>query len=83
MIKQAVEAALRAEMTDHLGYDKHAAEGRGSGNSRNGLTGKTVQTTAGPVDLQVPREVRSDHGAEGYPPARRPRTRHRMINPPT
>jgi len=56
MIKQAVEAALRAEMTDHLGYDKHAAEGRGSGNSRNGLTGKTVQTTAGPVDLEVPRD---------------------------
>jgi len=56
MIKQAVEAALQAEMTDHLGYDKHAAEGRGSGNSRNGLTGKTVQTTAGPVDLQVPRD---------------------------
>lgn len=56
MIKQAVEAALQAEMSDHLGYDKHAAEGRGSGNSRNGLTGKTVQTTAGPVDLEVPRD---------------------------
>lgn len=56
MIKQAVEAALHAEMTDHLGYEKHAAEGRGSGNSRNGLTGKTVQTTAGPVDLEVPRD---------------------------
>jgi putative transposase len=56
MIKQAVEAALHAEMTDHLGYEKHAAEGRGSGNSRNGLTAKTVQTTAGPVDLDVPRD---------------------------
>ena len=56
MIKQAVEAALHAEMTDHLGYEKHAAEGRGSGNSRNGLTAKRVQTTAGPVDLDVPRD---------------------------
>jgi len=56
MIKRAVEAALHAEMTDHLGYERHAAEGRGSGNSRNGLTGKTVQTTAGPVDLDVPRD---------------------------
>ncbi len=56
MIKQAVEAALRVEMTDHLGYEKHAALGRGSGNSRNGTTGKTVQTTAGPVDLEVPRD---------------------------
>jgi len=42
MIKQAVEVALQVEMTDHLGYDKHAAQGRGSGNSRNGSTHKTV-----------------------------------------
>ena len=46
MIRQAVEAALHAEMTDHLGYERHAPQGRGSGNSRNGVTGKTVQTTA-------------------------------------
>lgn len=56
MIKAAVEAALHAEMADHLGYDRHALEGRGSGNSRNGVTGKTVQTTAGPVPLDVPRD---------------------------
>jgi putative transposase len=56
ILKQAVEAALHAEMADHLGYDRHAPEGRGSGNSRNGVTGKTVQTTAGPVPLDVPRD---------------------------
>jgi len=56
MIKAAVEAALRAEMADHLGYDRHDRVGRGSGNSRNGLTAKTVQTTAGPVGLEVPRD---------------------------
>ncbi len=56
MIKAAVEAALRAEMADHLGYDRHDRVGRGSGNSRNGLTAKTVQTTAGPVGLEVLRD---------------------------
>ena len=56
MIKAAVEAALNAEMADHLGYDRHEAQGRGSGNSRNGLTAKTVQTTAGSVGLEVPRD---------------------------
>jgi DNA invertase Pin-like site-specific DNA recombinase len=40
MIKQAVEAALQGEMTGHLGYERYAAEGRGSGNSRNGSTAK-------------------------------------------
>jgi transposase-like protein len=54
MIRQAVEAALNAKMTGHLGYERHAAERRGSGNSRNGYAGKTVQT-AGPVELNVPR----------------------------
>lgn len=63
MIKQAVEAALHAEMTDHLGYEKHDAVGRGSGNPRNGTTPKTVQTTAGPVPLDVPR----DRGPPGRP----------------
>lgn len=56
MIKQAVEAALGAEMTDHLGYERHEVAGHGSGNSRNGVTSKTVQTTAGPVGLDVPRD---------------------------
>ena len=26
--KQVIEAALEEEMTEHVGYDKHAAEGR-------------------------------------------------------
>jgi putative transposase len=56
MIKQAVEAALQGEMTAHLGYERYAAEGRGSGNSRNGATPKTVQTAAGPAEVSVPRD---------------------------
>jgi putative transposase len=56
MIKQAVEAALQGEMTAHLGYERYATEGRGSGNSRNGATAKTVQTSAGPAEVAVPRD---------------------------
>jgi putative transposase len=56
MIKQAVEAALHAEMTDHLGHGKHAAEVRGSGNPRNELTAEAVQTTTVSVDLEVLRD---------------------------
>src|SRR5665811_2032508 len=55
MIKQAVEAAIGAEMTDHLGYDRYAVEGRGSGNSRNGHKATTVQTNAGAVNVDRPR----------------------------
>lgn len=56
MIKQAVEAALQGEMTAHLGYERYAVEGRGLGNSRNGATAKTVQTAAGPAQIEVPRD---------------------------
>lgn len=58
MIKAAVQTALNAETFDHLGYDRHDRLGRGSGNLRNGLTCKAVQTTAGPVIGFAPRPER-------------------------
>jgi len=51
-----VEKMLEAEMTEHLGYDKHSALGTNSGNSRNGKTSKTIQTDNGPIDIGVPRD---------------------------
>jgi len=51
-----VERALQAELTDHLGYDEHAVEGRGSGNSRNGSGSKTLQTENGPLPVEIPRD---------------------------
>ena len=54
--KAVLERALAEEMTGHLGYEKHDPAGRGSGNSRNGTTGKTLLTDVGAVDLAVPRD---------------------------
>lgn len=56
MLKAVLERGLAAELTEHLGYDKHDATGRGSGNSRNGSTPKTVLTEVGPVPVDVPRD---------------------------
>lgn len=56
LTKLTVEAALNAELDDHLGYDKHAPEGRGSGNSRNGSTPKTLKGSHGEVEIQTPRD---------------------------
>ncbi len=51
--KSVLERALAEEMTGHLGYEKHDPAGRGSGNSRNGTTGKTLLTsgTAAPATV--------------------------------
>ncbi|MGB2949501.1 MAG: IS256 family transposase [Rhodococcus sp. (in: high G+C Gram-positive bacteria)] len=59
LTKNVLETALDAEMTEHLGYEKHDAAGRGSGNSRNGTRSKTVLTGIGPVEIEVPRDIDS------------------------
>ena len=56
IIRAGLERGLQAELTGHLGYDKHAAEGRGTENSRNGSYPKTVSTVAGDLDINVPRD---------------------------
>ena len=56
LVRQVLQTGLEVEMTDHLGYEPHAVEGRGSGNSRNGSYPKTVTTEIGKVDLRVPRD---------------------------
>jgi transposase-like protein len=56
MTKLVVESALEGEMDDHLGYAKHDPAGRDGGNSRNGKRAKTVETEAGPVEIEVPRD---------------------------
>lgn len=57
LTKTVLEAALDEELTEHLGYDKHATVGRGSGNSRNGTRAKKVITDAcGQVEIEVPRD---------------------------
>jgi hypothetical protein len=38
LTKALVEWAMTAELTHHLGYEKHDPSGRGSGNSRNGTS---------------------------------------------
>lgn len=56
LTKTVLETALEAELDEHLGYPKHALEGRNGGNSRNGTRAKTVLTEVGEVELDVPRD---------------------------
>lgn len=56
LTQQVLQSALEVEMAHHLGYDKHDPAGRGSGNSRNGTTPKTVSTEVGQFTVQVPRD---------------------------
>jgi putative transposase len=53
---RVIDAALRGELTDHLGYPPGQAPPGGSGNHRNGATAKTVQSDLGPVAVNTPRD---------------------------
>ena len=56
MVKAVLERGLQAELTGHLGYEKGDRAGRGSPNSRNGTTPKTLATEVGNIGLDVPRD---------------------------
>ncbi len=56
MIKAVLERGLQAELSDHLGYEKGDPAGRGTSNSRNGSTSKTLSTEVGDVALATPRD---------------------------
>lgn len=56
MVKAVLERGLAAELTEHVGYDKGDPAGRGSPNSRNGTTPKTVASEVGDVALDTPRD---------------------------
>jgi len=75
MTKAVLERALQAELTDHLGYDAGDPAGRGTGNSRNGTSSKTVSTMNGPVELSVPRDR-----AGSFEPAIVPKRSRRIGN---
>ena len=57
LVRQVLQTGLEVEMAEHLGYERHAPEGRGTPNSRNGSSPKRLKTDVGEVDLRVPRDA--------------------------
>jgi putative transposase len=56
LTRAIIERALSAELTHHLGYEKHSPEGRNNGNSRNGTSGKTLKSDLGELPIEIPRD---------------------------
>ena len=54
--KALIERALGAELSEHLGYEKGDPAGRGTGNSRNGTSSKTLLSEDGEVEIAIPRD---------------------------
>lgn len=50
------ETMLQGEMSQHLGYENNERREKETTNRRNGYTKKNVKTSAGEVEIQVPRD---------------------------
>jgi transposase-like protein len=58
--KEVVESLLDGELTDHLGFEKYDHQAKTIDNSRNGFTPKKVKSKFGKIDLDIPRDRKSD-----------------------
>src|ERR1700730_6735871 len=56
LTKAILKRALHAELTTHLGYEKHEVAGHGSGNSRNGASRKRLKGDFGTLEIEGPRD---------------------------
>jgi transposase-like protein len=56
LFANTMEQMLEAELSDHLGYGRYEAQGRNSGNNRNGHYERKLRTSNGDVEIQVPRD---------------------------
>jgi putative transposase len=59
LTKAVLERAMQAELTEHLGYERHDSAGDNSGNSRNGKSKKTLKGDFGNLPIEVPRDRNS------------------------
>ena len=57
--KRLLETVMKAEMGNHLGYEKNSITGNNTGNSRNGKSKRTVKTKSTELELEVPRDRNS------------------------
>ncbi len=56
MIKSTVERILKAEQQAHLGYDPYQKKDKEIQNSRNGYSKKTMRTSSGQMEIDIPRD---------------------------
>lgn len=71
LTKAIIERALGAELTAHLGYPPHAAEGKNTGNSRNGTSRKTLKSDLGDLPIEIPRDRKSEFEPQIVPKGQR------------
>jgi putative transposase len=71
VFREAVQEMLKAEMDNHLGYEKHAPEASQFSNSRNGKSSKKVRSKLGELTIEVPRDREGNFDPQIVPKRKR------------
>lgn len=61
---ETIQAALDAELDSELGYSKYDYKNKQTDNSRNGYSQKTVQSSAGEMEIKVPRDRHGEYAPQ-------------------
>jgi transposase-like protein len=64
LFSKTIEEMLEAELSSELGYERYEAEGRNSGNSRNGHYTRKMRTSGGDAEIKVPRDRNGEFQSE-------------------
>ena len=60
LLGETLQGMLEAEMDDHLGYSKYDYKNKETDDSRNGYSHKTVTSSMGTIDLDIPRDRKGE-----------------------
>lgn len=60
LLGDTLQGMLEAEMDDHLGYSKYDYKNKETDDSRNGYSPKTVTSSMGTIDLDIPRDRKGE-----------------------
>ena len=64
MFKDTLQEMLNAELDNELGYSKYNYKEKETDNSRNGYSKKTVRSTLGDIELDIPRDRKGEFEPE-------------------
>lgn len=60
LLGDTLQGMLEAELDDHLGYSRYDYKNKETDDSRNGFSKKTVTSTFGDIDLDIPRDRKNE-----------------------
>ena len=60
LLGDTLQGMLEAEMDEQLGYSKYDFRNKETDDSRNGYSKKTVTSSMGPIELDIPRDRKSE-----------------------